>query len=530
MFMTRGANGSIPGALNPPQGMAQMPVQLGGGFFDSIINAVGAAADGIPPWSLWPNMRDAYLATFWKSESILGGALYSMESKVSTLGFEFKGKHKNTKAYYQKLAGEAHDGIGLSQIFQLTVHSLLTCDNGAFWYLHGAGRSSAQLRGRVVDIRFLDSAQCWRTFDPDHPVCYFNPFTGTYHYLHKSRVVMMSSMMQPNELGRKVGFCVVSRVLEAARIMRDIRLFKSEKVGGRPSRGIFFVNGMNRKQMEQALSGAELEDDNVGYFRYKGVDVLAQLNKELKGELFNLANLPDGFNEKDDTQLYVNTVALASGTDSREFWPATTSGATKADADVSDRKSKGKGIGDILRTLRWAMNWRVLGKDSGTQFDFDDIDLDEMMSRATVNKTKADTYKVAVDMGAVIPEEARAMMINDGALDAAVLADLAASTNYDEASPVTDENEPETAEQSSIFDIPISDVETREHEQQQADMESKFESAESGQNGEESGNGGKNPFKPKQKAKRSDLTASGAFDAIDDDDINWALAKLGNML
>lgn len=526
MFMSRPQSGSVPGSFAPPDGMANMPVQLGGGFFDQIINQIASAADELPQWSIWPNFRDAHLAQWWKTEPILAGALYSTEAKVATLGFQFKGKHKNTKAYYQNLAGTAHDGLGLSTIFQLTIHSLLTCDNGAFWYLHGAGRPDRPLRGRVVDIRFLDSAQCWRTYDPDYPVTYFNPFTGGFYRLHKSRVVMMSSMRQPNELGRGIGVCAVSRVLQAAQIIRDIRLYKREKIGGRPSKGMLLLQGVNRKQVEQAVQGTEEDADNTGFFRYKGVDVLASLNKELKGVLLDLASLPDGFNEKDDTQLYVNILALTVGTDPRDFWPAATAGATKGDAEVADKKARGKGIGDLLRTLRFAMNWRVLGKQSGVQFDFEYIDIDELVQTAQANNMKATTYKLAVDSGSIVPEEMRAMMINDGSLDASVLADLSASTNYDEASPVTDENEPEDGEQRSIFEVPESAVNEAANERQQQIMEQN-----NADNADENDPEDENSDKPKQRAKRRDFAASQPIDEpIGDEDIRWALQHLGNML
>jgi hypothetical protein len=46
--------------------------------------------------------------------------------------------------------------------------------------------------GRVTEIWHFDSAQCWRTFDPDFPVIYQNPRDNTFKRLHKTRVIMLS--------------------------------------------------------------------------------------------------------------------------------------------------------------------------------------------------------------------------------------------------------------------------------------------------------------------------------------------------
>ena len=443
MFMNRApaSNSAIPGSFNPPAGMANMPPQFGvGGFFDQLLLATGNLNGEIPRWSWWPNLRDVYLRAFWKVEPILAGGIYAMMSKVGTIGFEFKGKRPYTKAYYQRLAGDCDGGYGLSNLFYKTALSLLTQDNGAFWYLHGAGRPERALRGRVQDIRFLDSAQCWRSFDPEYPVYYMNPFDGTYHRLHKTRVVALSSMTQTDEMGRNVGFSAVSRVLQAAQIMRDMRQYTHELVSGQPSRGLLVMEGVNGNQIRQAIEANTEDAESASFFRYRGIDVIAHMNRKISAELINLASVPSGWNELDSTQLYVNVVALALGTDPRDLWPGTVSGATKGDAEVSDKKAKTKGIGDLLRLMSWAMNWHVIGRDAGVEFSYDYVDIEELLQQSQIDKTRAETYSLSVTAGAMSPEEMRAMQINDGTLDPTVLSDLAAVAKYDELSPVIDEN------------------------------------------------------------------------------------------
>ena len=101
----RPSNNVIPGAYQPPPNAIQMSGVGGGGILDQLLNTVSAVADEIPQWSYWPNLRDAYLRHFWKTEPILAGSIYAMASRIATLNFEFEGKRRNTKKYYQELGG-----------------------------------------------------------------------------------------------------------------------------------------------------------------------------------------------------------------------------------------------------------------------------------------------------------------------------------------------------------------------------------------------------------------------------------------
>lgn len=533
MFV-RATNDSIPGSFNPPPYAIQLAGIGGGGVLDQILGLVANAADEIPSWSYYPTLRDAYLRKFWKSEPILAGSIYAMVSRVATLKFEFEGKRRNMKKYYNELSGTCSNGAGFSNIFAQTVLALLTQDNGAFWYLDGGGRPDRPLRGRVTDVRFLDQALCWRSIDPEYPVIYLNPFTSTYHRLHRSRVVSMSSMMQTDELARGIGFCAVSRVLMSAQIMRDIRQYKREKVGGKPSRGLLLFNGINIKQLAGAMEGNAQAAENLGYLKFKGIDALAQINSEIKAELLDLASLPDNFSEVDDTNLYVNAVALGLGTDTREIWSATVTGATKGDASTSDMKQRGKGIGDLKRIILRAINWHVLGRQSGVEMVFDDTDIEEKKAQAEINKVVTDTYAVQVSSGAITPDEMRAMSIADKILSASVLANLKAPENYDSESPVTDEDEAEEA--TAIPGAP--GLPQQQPMQDQQDGEdgngNPDEDAEtptnSGNSPDETTDEDENTPKPKRKAKNSDRGVSIPLDPITGKDIDWAVDMLGTIL
>lgn len=524
------SSGVIPGAYQPPPNAVAYSGIGGGGVLDQLLGMVAAVADEIPEWSYYPNYRDAVLMKFWKMEPILAGGIYTMITKGSTIGFKLLGQRRNTKMYYQDLFGYCDNGKGLHGVIAQTILALLTQDNGAFWYLHGGGRPDRPLRGRVQDIRFMDQAQCWRSIDPEYPVIYHNPFTGSYHNIHKTRVVKFASMPQTAELARGLGFCAVSRVLQGAQIMRDIRQYKHEKVGGRPSRGLLLMNGINIKQLKAAIDGNKETADNLGYAKFKGIDTLAQINTKIEGQLLDLASIPDGFNEKDDTISYVNLVALSLGTDARELWSATQTGATKGDAEVTDKKSKSKGIAEILTMFRTAMNWQIIGAESGVQFEWDETDSDEQKAQAEIGTSKTNIYKIHVDSGAITPEEMRALSIADGTLNASVLANLAAPESYDDVSPVVDENEAESA-----MEMPDELVQRQELSQASAQAAIEAENnppdpAETDQQGENTPPPKQAPKQPKTKAKNDDQGVSIPLDPISGKDIDYAVELLGKLV
>lgn len=536
--MFRSNSNTIPGAYKPPPNAIQLAGIGGSGVLGELLNTVATVADEIPMWSYFPMFRDMHLKRFWKSEPILAGSIYAMVSRVATLGFQFEGKRRNTKKYYQDLAGTCNAGEGLSNVFAQTVLALLTQDNGAFWYLDGGGRPDRPLRGRVRDIRFLDQAQCWRNIDPEYPVIYLNPFDGTYHKLHKTRVVRLSSMTQTEELARGLGFCAVSRVLSAAQIMRDIRQYKREKVSGSPTRALLLMNGLNPKQLVGALSDNKEQAENLGFIRFHGIDTLTQINSELKAELVDLASVPDGFSEETDTNLYVNTVALALGTDAREIWSATVTGATKGDAEVSDRKQRGKGIGDLVRMISRAINWHVIGKDAGVEFKFDYQDIEEQKAEAEVNKLKSETYKMFLDSGAIIPEEMRALGIADNILSESVLANLSIPSEYDDESPVVDEDTPEIDAATglvspSIAQVPESPSQVAEQERQTEQLQMQLDAKKPSDDGDPENQQDDEQPPPnvrKRKAKNDDQGVSIPLDPITGKDIDYALELLGALV
>lgn len=410
------------------------------GGFEGILNVLLQNSESpIPDWSIYPATRDAYLRKLYKKEPIMAGAMYSMSARISSLAWKIIGAKPRVKKYYQELFGRADFGKGLESLIKKTTTSLNSQDNGAFWELRAPGDPLKPRKYAVRQINHLDSAQCWRTFDPEFPVLYINPYTYTYHRLHHTRVVCLSSDPQPVETARGIGYCAVSRVLLRLQIAQSLSIYMNEKLSGRFTRALGFGNGFTPKQFEQAVGEVTERADNLGLTRYMNIPFMLSNRDSVDLKLLNLAGVPEGFNSKEEFELYVNCVALGFGVDSREFWPATSVGATKADAEVQQLKARGKGIGDLIQTFEHAINWQVIGEDSGVEFEFDFIDDEEDRQVAELQSLRTDNIQKWVSMGAITVQQAYNMGVSQGLLDPKILNMAQSPDQADDTAPYDSE-------------------------------------------------------------------------------------------
>lgn len=415
--------------------------------FSTFLFPIAQAADAMPPWSYYPTLRDTFLRLFYRREPKLAGAVYSMTAFAKALDLQVDGLPR-AKTYSQKILADCEGGRGARQLIGKSILDYYTTDNGMFWELVGTGRPDRPLRGQLVPpyVMALDSLRCWRTFDEEFPVVYQNPIDGTFHKLHTTRVVYRANMEQNDEMARGIGFCPVSRVLHEAQYARNILTYRDEKVSGRFTRAIGYGTGINPQAFKDSLQAAKLNDE-VGSVMYSGIPFILRAQGAMELNLLELASVPDGFNLETETALYMYILALAFGVDAREFWPATASGATKADATIQDMKTQGKGKGDVIETLEGM--WRdVFPETVEAAYDYTDDEQDHR--KAQIYALHATTYNSIKQAGTIDAEEERAHLVKEGVLDAALL--KATTPEQAMAEPVTDatpEDDEATETQSS---------------------------------------------------------------------------------
>lgn len=399
------AQASIQGRAVPLEGYGS-PVTL--------LFYMAQTADGIDKW--WTPKRDSQLREAWKTEPIMAGAVYSMVAKLKTLEYALDGPPRQVSRFQPVLAN-AEFGKGWGNLMDKSCQDFLTVDRGVFWELIRPDNDDP--RSPIIGVAHLDALRCTLTGDMEYPVVYSNPRTGQYHRLADHQVVHMVSMPSPDETMYDVGLCAVSRAFRALQITRDIITYKREKLSSRPKRGIVYANGITQSQLQDAIKQASEDQDNKGLQRFGELVVTASLDPSATVDIkmLEFASLPDGFDEESSLTLYVYVLALAMGVDAREFWPATASGATKADALVQAQKARGKGPGDMLKTFERAINWKILPDSLTFRFDFQDDEEDAQ--RAELRKRKADTINMmylggqGVE-GIIDREEARQIAADEG--------------------------------------------------------------------------------------------------------------------
>lgn len=386
----------------------------------NVLLVLSRAGQLISPW--WSRQRDLELRRFWKTVDHLAGAIYTFESRLSTIPFRIEPKDGTIRAH-QRLADEFTDllleeadlGEGWNSFYEPWVEDLITQDNGAFAEVIGPGEIDGPLVGMPSGIAHLDSWRCVRTGNPEYPVLFQDP-DGTLHKMHYTRVIYSSQMPSPDALMHRVGFSAVSRCLNIAQNLLDQMIYKQEKLGSRPARGIMVTKGgLDPDDIREALALANEAMDNQALSRFSRTAVVGHADMPEAGlDLVELSSMPDGFDERESITLGIAAIALALGVDARELFPATVTGATRADALISHLKQRGKGIGQVLQLTERKFNSKFLPDTLRMVFDFQDDAQDQQ--RAEIKYRRAERHSTYIKNMILDDRTIREQMVEDGDL------------------------------------------------------------------------------------------------------------------
>lgn len=386
---------------------------------------LAGAGETIPAW--WSSARDMELRRFVKSEDHLAGTVYTLRDMLTTIPKKVLPRDTTVKAHWKAAAyftdlleyqfesrGNTSAG-GWDVGFGAGVEDYYTQDNGWFTAIEGPGRPDGPLTGAPTKLIHLDSYRVQRTGNRDYPVIYTD-LDGKRYRLHQSRVIAIT-MSSPIAEMLGVGFCSVSRAIHAAQSLIDNARYKEEKLGSRPRRAMMIGKGFGRKDVEAVSSAMHLSSegmDNAGLTRYSTIPLIG-IGKENDISLLDLASLPDGFNNLEDTQLGMAVLALAFGVTSRQLaFALGVSGETKADAEVQNINMMGKGPTALLQKVVRSFERMVLPPYLKLVFDYQDDTQDEMVSR--IRKTRAETREKDLSAGAISVRVAREQMVETGDL------------------------------------------------------------------------------------------------------------------
>ncbi len=432
----------------------------GGAFGDlwGIGLRLAGDSDGLPAW--WSPMRDKTLRAYVRSNPVLSAIVSGESVRVRNMTYTLTledGRSRKIQRYHDMLQ-DCDFGKGFRSLSQKVATDLLTQDNGAFIELIGRGGNRDTQRpldrNSIETFAHLDASRIWRTYDPEYPVVYTNPYDAKYHIMHYTRVIMMSQNEQPDELARGLGFCATSRAFDIARYIYDMQTYKREKVSG-SSPEIAMLQGMGIQHFAKGLADSGQMNLNAGFIKFKNMAIIGapgsgapnQTAPDLK--IVGLKNVPDGFDFRDETQVAMALLTMAFNVDIRDYFPLQQSGATKADAGIQHEKSAGKGRADLMTIIEDAINYRVL--PDYVTFAYDAKDDIEDKQRAEIKQIRVDTYSTMITSGIVSVDEARLMAAEEGDIDPAFLENQTVAD--DSATPVENANPTDMAKPDTPQDI-----------------------------------------------------------------------------
>jgi len=382
---------------------------------DTFVINISSFADDLPAWGTQIRLRDRELRKFWPTETIIAGAIQTVVSARANMSWSLDGPPR-TVGILQRMLQASNLGKGWLDLQIKVATDLLTQDNGAFVEIV---RQEDKENSPVLNLAHLDAGQCIRTGMPDIPVIYYDR-DNVEHKLKWYQVLDFTDMPSPVEQMNGLQVCFLSRVLRAAQIIKDLSIYKREKIAGRNPGEIHLVSGVQTKLIEDKLNDSQHSADNQGYTRFMLPVVIGSLdpNATVSATTISLRDVPDGFDEDTTLRWYIAQIAMAAGADYQDFAPlASNNLGSSTQSEVLDRKSRGKGMETWRKLWEHKLNFNGILPQSVT-FAFDSKDIQNDIEEADLSDKRAKTYSTYYDKGqGVLPLSViHQMMADDGIL------------------------------------------------------------------------------------------------------------------
>ena len=313
------------------------PDKLGSGIAN-VMSGLIRAGELLPGWP--SRQRDLEINRFVLSSDHMQSAGYKVITKITSINPRVEPRDSNIKssiALADEFNTRLYENWELGQGWQVgltkDLEQLFFRDNGFFREITGDGPKDGPIVGMPTGSISLDSFRCMRTNSPEFPVIYHDT-DGQRYKFHRTRIMFAAQSPSPIATVNGIGKCWVTRAINTAQNLVDILLYKQEKLGSRPLRQMLIGKGVTAEKIWDAVFGAEEQMDNAGLRRFAKTIVIGSDATDIDVVQRDLSNVPDGFDERTSIELGMFAIALAIGIPPRDLWPASTTGATKADAET----------------------------------------------------------------------------------------------------------------------------------------------------------------------------------------------------
>jgi hypothetical protein len=388
-------------------------IGAGPGGGNSFVIWMASIADSFIPWGQNVVGRDRQLRDWWYTESTLAGAIYSVCMSNAAMRWVVEGPDRTVKAA-QDILTYANKGKGWRDFCIKGSIDFYTQDNA--WWMEVI-RASDSPSAPVLGINHLESSRCQRTGNTDYP-CIYQDADGRLHKMPWYSVVSLEEFPSPIETMYGVQYCAVTRILRAAQVMRDIMIYRGEKVGGRDTEAIHIVGGVEKSAIEDVKKRKQETADNRGIARYLEPIIISSLDPQTPPShiTLNMKSLPEAFDIAKEFELYISQIALGLGRDYQEFAPLPRGQlGSGQQSEILHLKTRGKGPATWMDLVSYVINAYVFPKN--VEFRFEAQDIEHEQADAGVKKTRAETRKIRIDSGEIGPVIARQLAQDEGDLD-----------------------------------------------------------------------------------------------------------------
>jgi hypothetical protein len=364
---------------------------------------------GLPAY--WSPARDYYLRQVLYTEfhDFWAGAIGIAITKMSSLAWELESSQPRVQSYFQDLLLAADNNQSWTAFLARHLQDYLSTDNGAFVEVVRATQGAGS---RILGLMHLDSCRCTRTGDPDVPVLYRDTL-GKVHEMKAHQVIMFADMPSPTETYHGVGLCATSRAWGYILKMEAVERYVYEKVSGNRALAVDLVGGVLQKDIETAVMAAKEDNAARGNSQYMGAIMIpVPSDVPLSHERINFAELPDGFEYKEQTDSCVLGFANSIGMDVQDLQPLTGRPiGTATQSEVLQDKSSGKGLAAWRQQWTHQTNQNILPES--VTFAFSEKDLRDQQRKAELDKTRSDTAGTLVEKGILTVDQAKQVLADN---------------------------------------------------------------------------------------------------------------------
>lgn len=380
-----------------------------GNVFHFILPALQSWDTGLPAY--WSFQRDMHLRYSIFREEQWANAVHIARTKMSSLTAELKG---NRIQNWKDLWDLVDNGQSPTAFLEKQVSDYLLCDNGEFIEVVHATLGAGS---RILGLMHLDSNRCTRTGDPDIPVIYRDRL-GVEHEMKSHQVMALADSPDSADTFYGVGHCAASRAWPAIQRLSAINTYIYEKVSGRRPLALYIVNSnVNEEQIRDAIETAAQDRSSKGYTHYMGAVIIPILDPNAKPDIATipLAELPDGFDIKEERNRADLTYANSIGIDPQEINPdliASRALGTASQARVLEEKESGKGLASWRKKFPWMLNEYVF--PTRVTYAFAENDIRDQQNQANVSSTRASTRATQIASGEITKEQALQIAVDAG--------------------------------------------------------------------------------------------------------------------